>query len=92
MHERRCPAPGPLLPVRHYSSPLNLLRQKQARFLHELHGRKLLCLGPKLPERPVRNTVYGGRRQLWGEHLLLRSVLQRHLLFIGSNLSQWRML
>jgi hypothetical protein len=59
---------------------VDLLYEKHQRLLLQLHRRTLLCLGPKLPERPVRNTVYGGRRQLWGEHLLLGSVLRRLLL------------
>jgi len=70
----------------------DLLCEEHQRLLLQLHRRTLLCLGPKLPERPVRHTLYSGRPSVYSEHLLLRSVLQRHLLRFGPDLSQWRVL
>jgi hypothetical protein len=89
MYQRRCPSQRPLYHLSKFGEPLFSLLCPKLRLLLQLFWRTLLCLGPNLPKRPMRNTVYGGRRQLYGEHLLLpRSVLQRHLLFLGSNLSQ----
>jgi hypothetical protein len=67
---------------------VDLLCEEQPPLLFQLHRRTLLRLEPNLPGRPMRNTVYGGRRQLYGEHLLLRSVLRRHLLRFGPDLPQ----
>jgi hypothetical protein len=90
MYQRRCPPQRPLHHLSKFGEPLfSLLCEEHQRLLLQLHRRTLLCLGPKLPERPVRHTLYSGRPSVYGEHLLLpRSVLQRHLLFLGSNLSQ----
>jgi hypothetical protein len=89
MYQRRCPPQRHLYHLSKFGEPLfSLLCEEHQRVLLQLHRRTLLCLGPKLPEQPVRHTLYSGRPGVYSEHLLLRSVLQRHLLFLGSNLPE----
>ena len=89
MYQRRCPSQRPLYHLSKFGDPLfSLLCEEHQRVLLELYWRTLLCLGPNLPKQPVRHPLYSGRPSVYSEHLLLRSVLQRHLLFLGSNLPE----
>ena len=88
MYQRRCPSPRHLYHLSKFGEPLFSLLCEDQRLLLQLQRRTLLYLAPDLSKRPVRHTLYSGRPSVYSEHLLLRPVLQRHLLFIGSNLSE----
>jgi hypothetical protein len=89
MYQRRCPSHRPLYHLSKFGEPLfSLLCEEHQRLLLQLHRRTLLCLGPKLPERPVRHTLYSGRPSVYGEHLLFGCVLRRHLLRFRPDLPE----
>ena len=80
MYQRRCPSPRHLYHLSKFGEPLFSLLCEDQRLLLQLQRRTLLYLAPDLSKRPVRHALYCRRPTVYGEYLLLGSVLRRLLL------------